>query len=84
MSSGPTHRRISRIIAAPVAVAYGLGTGDWLDAAVIGIACALSGCGPDWDQAEARLSLLWKVVGWAAWLALVCWMVWELKDAPGR
>ena len=84
MSSGPTHRRISRLLATPTAVAVGLVGGNWYVAIVAGVACALSGCGPDWDQAEARLSLPWKVVGWAAWLVLVCWMVRWLRNAPGR
>jgi len=85
LSSGPVHRRISRIIAAPAAVAAGLISGDWYAAVVIGVACALSGCGPDEaDQAEARLSAWEKVVAGAAWLAGGAWMVWELRNAPGR
>lgn len=82
MTSGPTHRRISRILAAPAAVAAGLISGDWYAAIVIGGACALSGCGPDDDQAEARLSLPWKVVGALAWLVFGAWIVWWLRDAP--
>ena len=82
MSSGKTHRRISRLIAVPTGVGIGLLAHDWYMAVVVGIACALSGCGPDWDQAEARLPLGWKVAGWAGWLVFVGRMTWWLKDAP--
>lgn len=82
MSSGPTHRAISRLIAAPTAVAVGVASDDWYVAIVVGVACALSGCGPDWDQAEARLSPAWKVGGWAAWIVIIGRLVWWLKDAP--
>jgi hypothetical protein len=82
VSSGVVHRRISRTIAAPTAVAIGLLTHDWFGAAVVGVACALSGCGPDDDQVEAHLPLAWKVAGGAAWVVFGAWMVWGLKDAP--
>lgn len=82
MSAGPVHRTVSRALAAPTAYATWLATGDWLLAAAAGVACALSGCGPDLDQAEARLPLGWKVGAGAAWIAFVGWMLWWLKDAP--
>jgi len=81
--NGPTHRRISRIIAIPAAIGTGLATGDWFVALLVGVFCSLSGCGPDnSDQAEGRLSIGWETIGCAAWIAAVLALLWWLKDAP--
>ena len=83
MSSGKTHRRISRIIAIPATICTGLITGDWLIALLAGAFCFLSGCGPDnSDQAEGRLSLGWETAGCAMWIVAVLALLWWLKDAP--
>jgi len=83
MSDGPTHRRISRIIAIPAAIGTRLATGDWFVALFVGIVCSLSGCGPDnSDQAEARLSIGWETLGCAAWIIVVLALLLWLKDAP--
>lgn len=83
MSSGKVHRRISRAIATPTAIATGLVTDDWFVALLAGVICALSGCGPDnSDQAEARLSIGWETLGCAAWIVIVSLLLYWLKDAP--
>ena len=83
MSNGPTHRRISRAIAIPVAIGTGLATGDWFIALFTGAVCALSGCGPDnADQAEGRLSLGWETLGCAGWIVAVLLLLLWLGDAP--
>ena len=81
--NGPTHRRISRIIAIPAAIGTGIATGDWLIALLAGAFCFLSGCGPDnSDQAEGRLSLPWETAGCVTWIIGVLALLWWLKDAP--
>ena len=81
--NGPTHRRISRAIAIPAAIGTGLATDDWLIALLAGIACFLSGCGPDnSDQAEGRLSIGWETAGCVSWIIAVLALLWWLKDAP--
>ena len=82
MSDGPTHRRISRVIAAPATIGLGILTDDWPFAIFAGAVCFLSGCGPDnADQAEARLSLGWETVGCLGWIVGVLSLLWWLKDA---
>ena len=82
MSDGPTHRRISRAIAAPVAAGTLLLSHRWLLALSAGVACYLSGCGPDRDQTEAHMPLWLKVVSAAAWCTGGLRFLWWLKDAP--
>ena len=83
MSNGPTHRRISRIIAIPAAVGAHLLWHNPLLTLAAGVACFLSGCGPDnSDQAEGRLSVKGKTVGCVVWICAVLALLWWLKDAP--
>ena len=84
MSSGPTHHAISRIVALPVAIGVFVWKNNLLMAVSAGIACFLSGCGPDRDQAEAHLPLAWKIGGWALWIAAIAALMWWLKDAPSQ
>ena len=83
MTDGPTHRRISRIIAIPAAVGAHLLWHNPLLTLAAGVACFLSGCGPDnSDQAEGRLSIGWETLGCAAWIIVVLALLLWLKDAP--
>ena len=82
MSNGPTHRRISRIIAIPAAIGTGLATDDPLLALGLGLGCYTCPTTPDDDQAEARLSLPWKVIGWILWIGAL--LLWIYTDDPSQ
>jgi hypothetical protein len=82
MSDGPTHRRISRAIAIPTAVGVHLLGHNPLLALSAGVACYLSGCGPDLDQTEAHLPPRWERFGCVTWIVGVLLLLWWLKDAP--
>jgi len=82
MSSGKTHRRISRAIAGPSAVASLIATDDPLLALGLGLGCYTCPTTPDDDQAEARLSLPWKVIGWILWIGAL--LLWIYTDDPSQ
>ena len=82
MSDGATHRRISRILAIPTAIGALTVSDDPLLALGAGLGCYTSPVTPDDDLAEARLSLVWKVIGWVLWI--VAALLWLYTDDPSQ